>query len=160
MLTMLTTVFGPLQAVENFFSTHGDKRVSKLTFMDSPWEVTLIALFYTYFCYDLGPHRLMKNRQAFDLVWVVRIFNSLLLLLNVWLLSRLLSLLNWGYDSIGCAVSTNEDKHQRGPKVTQSCLTLTPPPTPHRLSTRTTRAPKLWSTSTFVTYFCTREFWN
>lgn len=75
--------------------------------MNNPWEVLLISAFYVYFSYDLGPHRLMKNREAFDLVWTVRIFNSLILLLNVWLLSKFLSLLNWGYDSIGCAVSSS-----------------------------------------------------
>lgn len=75
--------------------------------MNNPWEVLLISAFYVYFSYDLGPHRLMKNREAFDLVWTVRIFNSLILLLNVWLLTKFLSLLNWGYDSIGCAVSSS-----------------------------------------------------
>lgn len=105
-LTMSTlTAYLPTTAVENFFKTHGDKRVAELRFMDNPWEVMLISAFYVYFCYDLGPHRLMKNRKAFDLVWTVRGFNTFILLLNVWLLKRHFSLLNWGYDSLGCSVS-------------------------------------------------------
>lgn len=102
---MLISAFSPISTIENFFKYNGDKRVAELRFMDSPWEVIMISSFYVYFCYDLGPHRLMKNREAFDLVWTVRTFNSLILLLNVWLLIRFFSLLNWGYDSIGCAVS-------------------------------------------------------
>lgn len=96
-----------MAAIEEFFRINGDKRVAELTFMSSPWEVLSIAAFYVYFCYDLGPHRLMKNRTAFDLVWTVRIFNTLILLLNLWLLHKFFTLLNWGYDSIGCAVSTS-----------------------------------------------------
>lgn len=95
-----------ISAVEEFLRRHGDKRVEHLRFMNNPWEVLFISLFYVYFCYDLGPNRLMKNRRAFDLVWTVRIFNTCILLLNVWLLSKFFTLLNWGYDIIGCAVST------------------------------------------------------
>lgn len=47
----------------------------------------------------------MKNRKPFDLVWTVRGFNTFILLLNVWLLKRHFSLLNWGLDSLGCSVS-------------------------------------------------------
>lgn len=96
----------PVQAVEDFFSRNGDKRVAELPFMDSPWVVLFIATFYVYFCYDLGPHKIMRNRQPFDLAWTVRIFNTFILLLNVWLLSRYFALLNWGLDSFGCAVSS------------------------------------------------------
>lgn len=99
------TSWSPTAAIENFFKTNGDKRVAELRFMDNPWEVLLISTFYVYFCYDLGPHRLMKNRKPFDLVWTVRGFNTFILLLNVWLLKRHFSLLNWGYDSLGCSVS-------------------------------------------------------
>ena len=96
--------YSPAAAIEDFFRLNGDKRVADLNFMQSPWEILLISLFYVYFCYDLGPCRLMKNREAFDLLWTVRIFNTFILLLNVWLLSKFFSLLNWGYDSLGCAV--------------------------------------------------------
>lgn len=95
----------PANAIESFFKTHGDKRVENLRFMNSPWQVLFISAFYVYFCYDLGPHRLMRNRKPFDLVWTVRAFNTLILMLNVWLLKRHFSLLNWGYDSLGCSVS-------------------------------------------------------
>lgn len=95
----------PAAAIENFFKVNGDKRVAELRFMDNPWEVLLISVFYVYFCYDLGPNRLMRNRKPFDLVWTVRGFNTFILLLNVWLLKRHFSLLNWGYDSLGCSVS-------------------------------------------------------
>lgn len=97
--------FSPTAAIENFIRANGDKRVADLRFMDNPWEVLFISIFYVYFCYDLGPHRLMKNREAFDLVWTVRIFNTLILLLNVWLLNKFFTLFNWGFDIIGCAVS-------------------------------------------------------
>ena len=105
-----------ISTTEDFFKYHGDKRVANLKFMDNPWEVMFISLFYVYFSYDLGPHRLMKNRQAFDLVWTVRIFNTFILLLNVWLLSRFFTLLNWGYDIMGCAVSWH---HLAQPKIEQ-----------------------------------------
>lgn len=98
-------MFGLATAIEDFFRTNGDQRVANLTFMDSPWQIIFISVFYVYFCYDLGPHRLMKGREAFNLVWTVRLFNTFILLLNVWLLSRFFSLLNWGYDIVGCAVS-------------------------------------------------------
>lgn len=98
--------FSPTAAIESYFKTNGDKRVAELRFMDNPWEVLLISTFYVYFCYDLGPHRLMKNRKPFDLVWTVRAFNTFILLLNVWILRRHFSLLNWGYDSLGCSVSS------------------------------------------------------
>lgn len=93
-------------AVEEFFRVNGDKRVANLAFMDNPWEILMISVFYVYFCYDLGPHRLMKNRQAFNLVWTVRIFNTLILALNVWLLIKYFKFLNWGLDSLGCSVSS------------------------------------------------------
>ena len=105
MSSQLLAAFPPTAAIENFFKVNGDKRVAELRFMESPWEVIMISAFYVYFCYDLGPRRLMKNRQAFDLVWTVRIFNSLILLLNVWLISRFFKSFNWGYDSLGCSVS-------------------------------------------------------
>jgi len=105
------TSFSPAAAIENFFRVNGDKRVAELRFMDNPWEVLLISAFYVYFCYDLGPQRLMKNRKPFDLVWTVRAFNTFILLLNVWLLKRHFSLLNWGYDSLGCSVSFTNTHH-------------------------------------------------
>lgn len=101
----LTSYFAPAAAIENYFKVNGDQRVANLRFMQTPWEVLLISVFYVYFCYDLGPRRLMKNREAFDLVWTVRAFNSFILLLNVWLLSKFFALHNWGYDIVGCAVS-------------------------------------------------------
>lgn len=101
--------FWPSAAIENFFKVHGDKRVAELRFMDNPWEVLLIFAFYVYFSYDLGPYRLMRNRKPFDLVWTVRTFNTFILLLNVWLLKRHFSLLNWGLDSLGCSVSSLSD---------------------------------------------------
>lgn len=97
--------YSPAAAIENFFRSTGDRRVAELRFMDNPWEVLFISAFYVYFCYDLGPNRLMKNRKPFDLVWTVRIFNTFILLLNVYLLHRHFKLLNWGYDSLGCSVS-------------------------------------------------------
>lgn len=96
----------PLGFIEDFLRQHGDKRVAELRFMDNPWEVLLISLFYVYFSYDLGPHRLMKNREPFNLDWTVRVFNTLILALNVWLLSKFFALQNWGLDCIGCAVSS------------------------------------------------------
>lgn len=105
MYSTLTSFISPISTIETFFKLNGDKRVAELRFMDTPWEVLMIASFYIYFCYDLGPRRLMKNREAFDLVWTVRLFNSFILLLNIWLLTKFFKHLNWGYDSIGCAVS-------------------------------------------------------
>ena len=105
---MSSAISGLATAVEEFFKTNGDKRVANLRFMDNPWEVLLISVFYVYFCYDLGPHRLMKNREAFNLVWTVRLFNTFILMLNVWLLSKFFTLLNWGYDIFGCAVSIRQ----------------------------------------------------
>lgn len=105
MSSSIVSSYSPTVAIENYFKTNGDKRVAELRFMDNPWEVLIISTFYVYFCYDLGPHRLMKNRKPFDLVWTVRAFNAFILLLNVWLLKRHFSLLNWGYDSLGCSVS-------------------------------------------------------
>lgn len=104
-MTSLLDSFPPTAAISEYFRVNGDKRVADLRFMQSPWEVLMISVFYVYFCYDLGPHRLMKNREAFNLLWTVRLFNTFILLLNVWLLSKYFSLLNWGYDSLGCAVS-------------------------------------------------------
>lgn len=102
-MNSLKSYLPPVLYIENFFKIHGDKRVAELRFMDTPWEVLFISAFYVYFCYDLGPHRLMKNRPAFDLVWTVRIFNTFILSLNVWLLGKFLSL--WGFSCLGCAVS-------------------------------------------------------
>lgn len=95
----------PIELVEEFFRVNGDKRVAELRFMDSPWAVLAISAFYIYFSYDLGPQRLMARRPAFNLVWTVRVFNTLILLLNVWLLTKYFALLNWGLSSIGCKVS-------------------------------------------------------
>lgn len=94
-----------LSTIEEFFKVHGDKRVGELRFMQSPWEIILMSMFYVYFSYDLGPRRIMKNRDPFDLLWTVRLFNTLILVLNVWLLSNFFSLHNWGLSCIGCAVS-------------------------------------------------------
>lgn len=102
---MISAITGLATAIEDFFRANGDKRVANLTFMDKPWEVLFISVFYVYFCYDLGPHRLMKNRVAFNLVWTVRIFNTFILLLNVWLLSKFFSSLNRVSDVFGCVVS-------------------------------------------------------
>lgn len=96
-------VSSPAKAFEQFFKENGDERVSELAFMNRPWEVMFISAFYVYFCYDLGPHRIMKNRPPFNLVWTVRIFNTVILLLNAWLLHKFTSL--WGLSSFGCSVS-------------------------------------------------------
>jgi len=104
-MSSIVSSFAPFAAVEEFFIVNGDKRVSELRFMSSPWQVVTISVFYIYFCYDLGPHRLMKNRQAFNLLWTVRLFNAFILALNVWLLSKFFRLMNWGYDCLGCSVS-------------------------------------------------------
>lgn len=104
-MNSLQSYLPPVLFIENFFKSHGDKRVAELRFMHNPWEILFISAFYVYFCYDLGPHRLMKNRKPFDLVWTVRIFNTFILSLNIYLLYRHFRLLNWGYDSLGCSVS-------------------------------------------------------
>lgn len=113
MTLALAWPFTFVSAVENYFKVNGDKRVTGLTFMDTPWEVLSISVVYLYFCYDLGPHRLMKNREAFNLVWTVRTYNTLILLLNVWLLSKFFSLNNWGLDSIGCSVSMSHPSRRQ-----------------------------------------------
>jgi hypothetical protein len=151
---MTSTISGLVTAVEEFFERNGDKRVANLTFMDNPWEVMFISLFYVYFCYDLGPHRIMKSREAFNLVWTVRIFNTFILLLNVWLLSKFFTLLNWGYDIMGCAVSSpytrpspvasrptrpNDGRTLAARQIIQTNQ-LSSPSTPHRNTT--TRSPQ------------------
>jgi hypothetical protein len=42
--------------------------------MGSPWPVIFIAISYVYFVQSLGP-RFMKNRPAFNVEPIVRVYN-------------------------------------------------------------------------------------
>jgi hypothetical protein len=64
-----------------------DHRSDEWLLMGSPWPVICIAIFYVYFVRSLGP-RLMKDRLAFNLDPVVRVYDLVQILCCLWLIRR------------------------------------------------------------------------
>jgi len=64
-----------------------DHRSDEWFLMGSPWPVICIAIFYVYFVRSLGP-RLMKDRPAFNVDPVVRVYDLLQILCCLWLVRR------------------------------------------------------------------------
>jgi hypothetical protein len=70
--------------------------------MGSPWPVICIAAFYVYFVRSLGPH-FMKNRPAFNVDLILRVYNLLQIFLCIYTLNRV-SQMNCGLCLVRTAV--------------------------------------------------------
>ncbi|RWS25748.1 elongation of very long chain fatty acids protein 7-like protein [Leptotrombidium deliense] len=66
-----------------------------------PWIVLLIIAFYLYFSIHLGP-KLMKDRQAFSLIPLIRVYNLIMMLSNGVFFAIAAYYTNCGITSWGC----------------------------------------------------------
>ncbi|KDQ71544.1 elongation of very long chain fatty acids protein 7-like [Zootermopsis nevadensis] len=64
------------EAFAKFYHDRADHRSDDWFLMGSPWPVLCIAASYVYFVTNLGP-RFMKNRSAFHVDPIVRVYNLL-----------------------------------------------------------------------------------
>lgn len=64
-----------------------DPLVDSWLFMQSPVPVTTILVIYLYFVLKLGP-QLMKNREAFNLKYVMIAYNAYQVLFSTWLCAQ------------------------------------------------------------------------
>ncbi|CAG2118944.1 unnamed protein product, partial [Medioppia subpectinata] len=77
-----------------------------------PWNFLCIIGFYLYVCKVLGP-RLMKNRPAFELTQLIRHYNLLMSLFNLWFFTKILSITNYGIDTWMCPKNPISDERNR-----------------------------------------------
>lgn len=61
-----------------------DERVEHLPFIGSPLPIVGLIIFYVYFVTEWGP-KLMKDRKAFDLKGVIKIYNLIQIFANLYI---------------------------------------------------------------------------
>lgn len=89
-------------AYQGFWDQHGDPRVKSYPLMGGgPWPVVGMCLTYLYIVKVLGP-RLMADRKPFDLKNPIRVYNFLMVVLNIYGVVQACRLLNFGLDIWGC----------------------------------------------------------
>ncbi|CAH0554793.1 unnamed protein product [Brassicogethes aeneus] len=65
------------------FEDIADPRANEYFLLSSVFNIIPIAFFYVYFCKKLGP-KLMENRKAFDLKYILIVFNLIQVLVNAY----------------------------------------------------------------------------
>jgi hypothetical protein len=68
----------------DFWDRHGDPRVKNYFLMSSAWPVLTIVGVYLLIIKVIGPN-MMKNRSAFNMKFVMVVYNLIQVLWNVWL---------------------------------------------------------------------------
>jgi len=82
--------------LNDYWNQNGDPRMSKYPLIGGGIVPVLsIISFYLFFVIKLGP-ALMKNRQPFELRQPMLIYNSLLVLMNVYFFQFIIARLEWG----------------------------------------------------------------
>lgn len=88
---------------DGFWREIGDQRVhSNYPLMSGgPIPIIMIVSSYVYFVRVLGPSW-MKQREAMDLKWTIRIYNIFMSLVNLYVFYRVSMLTHFGLDYFGC----------------------------------------------------------
>lgn len=86
-----------------------DERSSKLPLMTGgPWKLLAATLIYLYLIKRLLP-RLMRPLPAFELNWLIRAYNLLMVASNVYAFYHGARILNWGFSCFGCERIDHQD---------------------------------------------------
>lgn len=86
----------------------GDKRTSSLPFMASPWKLILATLFYLYAVKICLP-KLMKNSRPLELKNVIRSYNLLMIMSNLYAFYHGCRIFNFGLSTFGCEIINEKD---------------------------------------------------
>ena len=88
---------------DGFWREMGDQRVhSNYPLMSGgPIPIIFIVSVYLYFVRSIGP-RLMKEREPYDLKWVLRIYNIFMTAVNFYIFARVSVLTRYGLNYFGC----------------------------------------------------------
>lgn len=87
----------------DFYHHYGDPRVANLFLMSTPWPLVTICISYLAFVKLIGPW-LMKHRDPLELFWFLRIYNSMMIVINLISFLAACYLLNFGLDTFGCRI--------------------------------------------------------
>ena len=107
----------PMQLIDsklNYFSHDlwvetGDERTNRLPFIGaSPWKLLYATLVYLYLIKRLLP-RLMQAQKPFELNWVIRAYNLLMVFSNIWAFYHGTRILNYGIKCFGCETINHKD---------------------------------------------------
>lgn len=99
---------------DGFWREIGDHRVHSNYPLMSGGPIPIIAIvsFYVYFVRVIGP-QWMKSRPAFDLKWIIRIYNVLMSSINLYIFIRTAVLTNFGLSYFGCKqVGTSKEENE------------------------------------------------
>lgn len=107
----------PIQAIEHkldyyfsdFWLNSGDERTSKLPFVGAgPWKLIYATLVYLYLIKWLLP-ALMRPLKALELNWLIRVYNLLMVVCNLWAFYHGARILNFGINCFGCEIINHKD---------------------------------------------------
>lgn len=87
----------------------GDERTNKLPFIGAgPWKLLYATLVYLYLIKWLLP-RLMRSKRPFELNWIIRVYNLLMVLSNIWAFYHGTRILSFGLKCFGCETIDHKD---------------------------------------------------
>lgn len=78
----MASLFEALNSLYQRLSESGDKRISHLPMISSPWIPHTIVTIYLLFVLHFGP-KMMKNRPAFQLKSLLILYNSIMVIYNL-----------------------------------------------------------------------------
>ncbi len=88
--------------INDYWQKNGDPSLAKYPLLSSgPWNLLLCVSLYLYFIKFLGP-KIMKDRPAFDLRNMLRKYNFLMCIFNLWYFYKVCTITNWGIDTWKC----------------------------------------------------------
>jgi len=76
-----------------------DRRTDGWLLMSSPFPTLLLCIVYVYFIKDLGP-KLMKNRPAFQLKFIIIVYNAIQVGTSFWIFYKVHTTLNCIHSSV------------------------------------------------------------
>jgi len=110
-------LLGPMQKLDetldyytiDYWKLNGDARASKLPFMTGgPWKLVGATIVYLYLIKVLIPE-LMKRFQAFELNWIIRVYNLSMVLFNIMFISYAGRIVDWGRKCFHCQMVDPDD---------------------------------------------------
>lgn len=88
--------------VVNVWHGTGDERTNRFPFMSGgPWKLLYATMLYLYLIKMLLP-KFMEKRKPFELNWIIRIYNLLMVVCNLWSFYHATRILNYGLKCFGC----------------------------------------------------------
>lgn len=89
---------------------NGDERSSKLPFMaGGPWKLIYATLVYLYLIKWLLPKVMRRYESALELNWLIRAYNLMMVLSNMYVFYHGAYLLEWGSKCFGCEIINHKD---------------------------------------------------